>query len=250
MHPKVLRLFSLWDLTWENHPSDKTAQGRPPTTSWPGDAPTPPGLGKSSSISPQKPKKGHLFHWATGLIPVSWEMRYELKIRKTKPPLQPVWTGPHTVVLAIPTAVEDIGVIPWIHHTRVKKAVASCDEDTWKAVQDPQDPLKVWFQKQWASPTKDAEPCSCHSGSWLVRAWQKLEDSSALLQPHCGSWLVNTRQKLEGLTIKIAVDFHCQPWPLSMIGITALLFATELASVVSQDTQDLGQKLQLTVISL
>ena len=54
-----------------------------------------------------------------------------------KEPLQPVWTGPHMVVLATPTAARVIGVIPWIQHARVKKAVTSCDEDTWKAVQDP-----------------------------------------------------------------------------------------------------------------
>ena len=62
------------------------------------------------------------------------------------------------VVLATPTAVKVTGVIPWIHHTRIKKVVASCDEDTWKAVWDPQNPLKVWFQKQRSSPTKDTEP--------------------------------------------------------------------------------------------
>ena len=44
---------------------------------------------------------------------------------------------PHMVVLATPTAARVIGVIPWIQHARVKKAVTSCDEDTWKAVQDP-----------------------------------------------------------------------------------------------------------------
>ena len=105
-------------------------------------------LGKSSAILPQKPKKGHPFYWVTGLTPISQEMRYELKIRKTKTntPLQPVWTGPYTVVLVIPTAVKVIGVTPWIHHTRVKKAVTSCD-DTWKAVRDPKTPSRgVWFQ--------------------------------------------------------------------------------------------------------
>ena len=45
--------------------------------------------------------------------------------------------GPHTVVLATPTAVRVIGVIPWIHHTRVKKAATSFDEDTWKTILDP-----------------------------------------------------------------------------------------------------------------
>ena len=44
------------------------------------------------------------------------------------------------------------------------------------------------------------------------------------------------------------MDFHCQPWPLSLIGIIAVLFAIVLASVTPQDW-DLGQKLQLAVIS-
>ena len=52
--------------------------------------------------------------------------------------------------------------------------------------------------------------------------------------------------KLEDLAFKIPVDFYCQPRPLSLIGITAMLFTTGLASVVPQDW-DLGQKLQLAV---
>ena len=60
----------------------------------------------------------------------------------------------------------------------------------------------------------------------LVNAWQKLEDSSALLQLHSGSWQINARQKLKDLAIKISMDFHCQPWPLSLIGIIAEFFIT------------------------
>ena len=56
---------------------------------------------EKSAISPEKPKKGHPFLWAIGFIPISQEMSYGLKIRKKKKknPLQPVWTGPHMVVL-------------------------------------------------------------------------------------------------------------------------------------------------------
>ena len=114
-------------------------------------------------------------------------MRYRLKIRE-KNPLQPVWTGPHTVVLATPIAVKVTGVSPWTHYTRVKKAAASCDEDPWKAVWDPRNPLKVRFQKQRPSPMTDAEPCCSLSGSWLAHAQPKHEGSSAWLQPHSGSW--------------------------------------------------------------
>ena len=73
-----------------------------------------------------------------------------------KEPFQPVLMGPRMVVLATPTAVKVTGVIPWIHHTRVKKAAASCDEDTWKAVRDPKNLLKVQFQRQRPSPMRDA----------------------------------------------------------------------------------------------
>ena len=166
-----------------------------------------------------------------------------------KKSLQPVWTGPHTVILATPTAVKLIGVIPWIHHSRVKKAETSCDEDSWKTVRDPQNSLKVQLQRQWPSATKDTEPCSSHSRSWRVNTWQKLEDSSALLQPYSSSWLVNSRWNLEDPAIKISMDFCCQPWPLSLIGITAAIFTTGLASVTPQDW-DLGQKLRLTVCYL
>ena len=53
-------------------------------------------------------------------------MRYGLKIREKQQQqqqqqqhfsLQPVWTGPHKVVLAIHIDVKVTGVIPWIHHT-------------------------------------------------------------------------------------------------------------------------------------
>ena len=123
-------------------------------------------LEKSSAILPEKPQKGHPFLCTVGFIPISQEMRYGLKIKKNKQTtVLPVWTGPHTVVLATPTAVKVIGVIPWIHHTRVKKSATSCDEDTWKAVWDHRNFLKIWFQRQWPSPLKDTEPCCSHSGS-------------------------------------------------------------------------------------
>ena len=51
------------------------------------------------------------------------------------------------VILVTPTAVKVIGVIPWIHHTRAKKAATSYNKNTWKAIRDPENPLKVWFQK-------------------------------------------------------------------------------------------------------
>ena len=69
-----------------------------------------------------------------------------------------------------------------------------------------------------------------------------------MLQPHSSSWLVSAQQKLEDLAIKISMDFHRQPWTLSVIGIIAVLFATGLASITPWDW-DLRQKLWLAVLS-
>ena len=45
------------------------------------------------------------------------------------------------------------------------------------------------------------------------------------------------------------MDFHCQPWSLSLVGVIAVLFAPGLASVALQGW-DLGPKLQLAVCYL
>ena len=58
---------------------------------------------------------------------------------------------------------------------------------------------------------------------------------------------MNARQNLEA--IKMSMGFHCQSWPLSLVGIIAVLFATGLASVPPHDW-DLGQKLRLAVCYL
>ena len=70
-----------------------------------------------------------------------------------------------------------------------------------------------------------------------------------MLQPHSSSWLVNAQWKLENPAIKLSMDFHCQLWTVPLIGITAVLFATTLASVTPQGW-DLGQKLRLAVYYL
>ena len=209
MHPKVLMLFSLWDLIWETTSSDKKLKGdhqqlaelRCPDTSRPW-----------KSLLPYHPRNLRKDTHSFGQLGSSYQPGDEVRERlEKKKSLQPVWTGPYMVVLVTPTAVKVIGVIPWIHHTRVKKTATSCDEDTWKTVQDPKNLLKIRFQRQRPSPTKDAESFSGDLGSWWLNAQQKLEDSSALLQPHSGSWPVNTWKKLEDPAIKISMDFHCKP---------------------------------------
>ena len=170
MYLKVLMLFSLWDIIWETTSSDKKLKGdhqqlaelRCPDTSRPW-----------KSLLPYRPRNHRKDMHSFAQLGSSYQPGDEVWERlgkKKKKTLQPVWTGPYTVILVTPTAVKVIGVIPWIHHTRVKKTATSCDEDTWKAVQHPKSLLKVWFQRQRPSPTKDAEPFSDDSGSWRLNA--------------------------------------------------------------------------------
>ena len=43
-------------------------------------------------------------------------------------PLQPRWTGPHTVILTTPTAAKLLGHEPWYHLTRLKRAPTGLPE--------------------------------------------------------------------------------------------------------------------------
>jgi hypothetical protein len=51
-----------------------------------------------------------------------------------KEPFQLSWTGPHLVILATPTAVKVAGIIPWIHHSQIKKAATPVDPINCQAV--------------------------------------------------------------------------------------------------------------------
>ena len=90
-------------------------------------------------------------------------------------PHQPVRTGPHTVVLTTPTADKVTDITPWIHHTRVKKAAASCDEGPWKAVQDPQISSRSSSKDNGPHPwrTLSPAPATLHqlAGQCTVEAW-------------------------------------------------------------------------------
>ena len=106
-------------------------------------------------------------------------------------PLRPVWTRPHTVVLATSAAVEVTGVTPWIHHTRGRTAAAPHDKDHLESSSRPREP----------TPSLGPKATASHSRSWLVKAQLELDDLTALLQPHPSSWLVNTQWKLENPVI-------------------------------------------------
>ena len=93
-------------------------------------------------------------------------------IPSNSPTLNPVWEGPHTVILSSPTAVKVTGIEAWIHHSRIKAwKISSQDlpDNTDKEepivqstkAQEPEyacKPLKnlnLLFKKK-KTPTKDA----------------------------------------------------------------------------------------------
>nr|XP_028562526.1 uncharacterized protein LOC114584662 [Podarcis muralis] len=60
-------------------------------------------------------------------------------------PLQPCWRGPYTVLLSTPTAVKVAGITPWVHHTRVKKAISD-----WTVTPDPENSLRLTISRRLA----------------------------------------------------------------------------------------------------
>ena len=78
----------------------KKAQGRPPTTSWPGDVPAPSGPGKVFNRITRETLERTPIPLGNWVHPYQPGDEVWVNDWKKKKKLQPVWTGPHIVVLA------------------------------------------------------------------------------------------------------------------------------------------------------
>lgn len=78
-------------------------------------------------------------------------------IPSNSPTLNPVWEGPHTVILSSPTAVKVTGIEAWIHHSRVKAWEDSSQDlpdntDTEKPITQN---TKIWGPEYACEPIED-----------------------------------------------------------------------------------------------
>ena len=145
-------------------PSDRKTQGKPPTTSSPGGVPTPSDPG--TSLPPYRLRTLERAPIPLGNSVHAYQPGDEVRVEYWKKMTKSAsWDRPSHGCLGNHIAVKVTGIISWIHLTRVKKAATSYDEDSWKTVQDLGNPVKVLFQKQEPSLTRDAEPCSSRSRS-------------------------------------------------------------------------------------
>lgn len=89
--------------------------------------------------------------WAQERIPISltdpvcpFKPGDSVWVEKWNPTtLGPIWEGPHTVILSTPTAIKVTGIVPWIHHSRLKPAIQS----KWTSQQDPDHPSWLILQR-------------------------------------------------------------------------------------------------------
>jgi hypothetical protein len=109
------------------------------------------------------------------------------------------WKGP-IVVLSTPTVVKIVEIIPWIHHSQVKLAFLE-----WECIPHP-----VYHTR---SPSTDVEGPSTGVGPFPNRTLLPRRPQTMWHQPcsrHSGSWLVYTQWKLQESPISpLRINLFC-----------------------------------------
>ena len=142
--PTVPRLFSIWNCEWEAPSHYKTGVNK---------------FASGKGIS-QQMELGKIINRVTKFVQIhEFTLGDQVWVKDWKHDLlAPWWKGPY-VILTTPTAVKVAGIVPWIHHTRVKRTYHADPKNTeWTAQRDPADPretktiLKKKEKKIWTSP--------------------------------------------------------------------------------------------------
>ena len=127
--PTVPRLFSIWNCEWEAPSHYKTGVNK---------------FASGKGIS-QQMELGKVINRVTKFVQIhEFTLGDQVWVKDWKHDLlAPWWKGPH-VILTTPTAVKVAGIVPWIHHTRVKRTYHADPENAeWTAQRDPADPWET-----------------------------------------------------------------------------------------------------------
>ena len=139
--PTVSRLFSIRNCVWEAPSHNKTGVNKFAS-------------GKGDRIS-QQMELGKVINQVTKFVQermpfLLWEQIHEFMlgdqvwVKDWKHDLlAPWWKGPY-VILTTPTAVKVACIVPWIHHTKVKRTYHADPRNAeWTAQRDPADPRET-----------------------------------------------------------------------------------------------------------
>ncbi|XP_046950396.1 uncharacterized protein LOC124522801 isoform X1 [Lynx rufus] len=106
-----------------------------------------------------------------------WVKRHELKT------LEPLWKGPHAVILTTPTAVKVDGVRTWIHHSQVKKKKNCVKAGTPQTDTEPDNEQQWKVRRHSEDPLKAMLSCSAHPSCTLLSSTPHQVSATSNLPP-------------------------------------------------------------------